>query len=195
VSDLARSLADDDFILVASATQILLEPLHVLATALEHKRGDVALVSHLDGTPSGMMLMRCATLKNVASVGYVDMKEQALPGIARNFDVRVVHCRRPTGLPLRTAADYITALRQYHRGPGRVLGSRRGQIDPLAEDFSRGFAIVESGAYVDATAYLHDTVILRGAKVESSASVVRSLVGPRATVRRDAQIIDDFRTV
>ncbi|MFT3785624.1 MAG: WecB/TagA/CpsF family glycosyltransferase [Tepidisphaeraceae bacterium] len=195
VSDLARSLDDDDFILVASGMQVLLEPLPVLATALDHKRGDVALVSHLDGTPGGMMLMRCKALKGIAPVGFVDMKEQAMPNIAKNFDVRVVHCRRPTGLPLRTASDYIGALRQYHRGPGRLPGSRRGQIDPLAEDFSRGFALVEPGAYVDATAYLHDTVILRGAKVEAGAAVVRSLVGPRATVKRDARVIDDFRTI
>jgi hypothetical protein len=94
-------------------------------------------------------------------------------------------------LPLRTTSDYVGALRQWHRGAGKLPGSRRGQIDPLAEDSSRGFAIVEPGAYVDASAYLHDGVVLRGARVEANAAVVRSLVCPNGLVRRDGRVIDD----
>ena len=190
--DITREYADNDFVLVANAAQLLLEPLSALATALDHKRSDIAMVSHLDGMPGGLMLIRCATLRQINPVGFVDFKEQALPTIARQFDVRVVHCRRPTGLPLRTTSDYIMALKQWHRGPGRIQGSRRGQIDPLAEDFSRGFTVVESGAWVDSTAYLHDTVVLRGARVEGSTAVVRSLIGPRAQVKRDARVMDAF---
>jgi N-acetylglucosaminyldiphosphoundecaprenol N-acetyl-beta-D-mannosaminyltransferase len=166
LSDITREYGDDDFVLVANAAQLLLEPMSALATALDHKRSDIALVSHLDGTPGGVMLIRCATLRSINSVGFIDLKEQALPNIARSFDVRVVHCRRPTGLPLRTTGDYVSALRQWHRGPGRLPGSRRGQIDPLAEDFSRGFSVVENGAWVDSSVYLHDAIVLRGARVE-----------------------------
>jgi len=192
LADLARNLDDDDWLLVASASQILLEPLSALAAALEHKRCDVAMISHLDGTPGGLMLVRAAALRHVPQVGFVDMKEQALPTIAKSFDVRVVNCRRPTALPLRAWGDYVAAMRQFHRGPGRLPGSRRGQIDPLAEDFSRGFAIVEPGAFVDSTAYLHDSVVLRGARIEAGAAVVRSLIGPNAHVKRDTRTIDQF---
>lgn len=192
LSDITRDYDDNDFVLVANAAQLLLEPLAALATALDHKRSDIALVSHLDGTPGGLMLIRCATLRQINPIGFVDFKEQALPHIARQFDVRVVHCRRPTGLPLRTTSDYVMALRQWHRGPGRLQGSRRGQIDPLAEDFSRGFTVVESGAWVDSTAYLHDAVVLRGARVEGGTAAVRSLIGPRAVLKRDARVIDAF---
>jgi N-acetylglucosaminyldiphosphoundecaprenol N-acetyl-beta-D-mannosaminyltransferase len=192
LSDITRGYDDDDFVLVANASQLLLEPMSALATALDHKRADIALISHLDGTPGGLMLIRCKTLRQINPIGFVDLKEQALPLIAGKFDVRVVNCRRPTGLPLRTTADYISALRQWHRGPGRLPGSRRGQIDPLAEDFSRGYAIVENGAWVDSTAYLHDTVVLRGARVEAGVAAVRSLIGPRALVKRDTRAIDTF---
>lgn len=192
LSDITREYKDDDFILVANAAQLLLEPLSALATALDHKRSDIAMVSHLDGTVGGLMLIRCATLRQINRIGFVDLKEQALPTIARQFDVRVVHCRRPTGLPLRTTTDYISALRQWHRGPGRIQGSRRGQIDPLAEDFSRGFTVVESGAWVDSSAYLHDAVVLRGARVEANTAIVRSLIGPKALVKRESRVIDTF---
>ena len=192
LSDITRGYDDDDFVLVANASQLLLEPMSALATALDHKRADIALISHMDGTPGGLMLIRCKTLRQINSIGFVDLKEQALPLIAGRYDVRVVNCRRPTGLPLRTTADYISALRQWHRGPGRLPGSRRGQIDPLAEDFSRGYAIVENGAWVDSTAYLHDTVVLRGARVEAGVAAVRSLIGPRALVKRDTRAIDTF---
>jgi hypothetical protein len=148
---------------------------------------------NVDGTPGGLMLIRCAALRDISTRGFIDLKEQALAGIAKHFDVRVVHCRRPTGLPLRTTYDYITALRQWHRGSGRNQGIRRGgQIDPLAEDFSRGFSLVESGALVDSTAYLHDAVVLRGARIEANASVVRSLIGPNRLVKREARVIDDY---
>lgn len=191
LADLARGYEPEDFILVANAAQLLLEPLTSLVVALDFKRSDLALISHLDGTPGGLMLIRCGVLKPIKSVGYIDMKEQALPRIARQFDVRVVQCRRPTGLPLRTTSDYIGAMRHWHRGIGVRPGSRRGQLDPLAEDFSVGFSIVETGASVDPSAYLHDSVVLKGARVEANAAVVRSLVGPRAVVRHDTRVIDE----
>lgn len=192
LADITKEYADDDFVLVANAAQLLLEPLPALATTLDNKRADIALVSHVDGTPGGLLLIRCATLRKIKSIGFIDLKEQALPTIAKDFDVRVVHCRRPTGLPLRTTADYVGALRRYHRGLGRLPGSRRGQLDPFAEAGGPGFAIVESGAWVHADAYLHDSIVLRGARVEAGATVVRSLVGTTATLHRDARLMDSY---
>ena len=132
----------DDLILVANAQQVLLEPLHGIATALDRSAGDITLISHNDGTPSGMMLITCKTLRLIPQTGFVDMKEQALPLIASRFDVRVMRRRRPTGLPIRSLADYVHALRYHHRRQsGKV-----GLIDPLAEDWSPTFSIVENGA-------------------------------------------------
>jgi hypothetical protein len=184
---MAANYHDDDLILVANAAQILLDPLVSLAASLDQKRGDITVISHRDGTPSGMMLVSCKTLRLIPSTGFVDMKEQAMPLIAQSYAVEVVHRRRPTGLPIRSVVDYLTALRFYHmRKAGKVLA------DPLAEDWQPAFAIIEDGAVIDPSARVHDSVILRGGVVESGATLVRSVVCPSAIVRKDRTIVDDF---
>jgi N-acetylglucosaminyldiphosphoundecaprenol N-acetyl-beta-D-mannosaminyltransferase len=184
--DLAAQYDDDDLILVANAAQVLLDPLPALVSELHARKADVAVVSHEDGTPSGLMLVSCRALRLIPSRGFVDMKEQALPLIAAKYDVRVMHRRRPTGLPVRSLTDYIQALRFHHR---RKSG-RPAATDPLAEDWSPTFFLVEDGAHVDASARLHDSVVLRGAHVEPGAVIVRSVVCPGATVGRDRTAVD-----
>jgi N-acetylglucosaminyldiphosphoundecaprenol N-acetyl-beta-D-mannosaminyltransferase len=188
LGDMAERYQDDDLILVANAAQILMDPLISLAASLDQKRGDITVVSHRDGTPSGMMMVSCKTLRLIPSSGFVDMKEQAMPLIAQNYAVEVVHRRRPTGLPIRTANDYITALRYYHmRRAGKTTLS-----DPLAEDWQPSFNIVEEGAIIDPSVRVHDSVVLRGGVVEAGAALVRSVVCPSGLVRRDRTVVDDF---
>ena len=186
IADIAKDYDDEDLILVASASQILLDPLVAIAHALDHKTGEFTLISHRDGTAGGIMLLKCKTVRGVSDVGFIDLKEQALPSIAKHHDVRVVHCRQPTGVPLFSLNDYITALQQFHRR----RSSRRARANPLGEEFHRLFAIVEDGATVAPDAYLHDTVVLKGATVESEASAIRSLVLPGAVVGRGRHISD-----
>jgi N-acetylglucosaminyldiphosphoundecaprenol N-acetyl-beta-D-mannosaminyltransferase len=187
--DLAADYADDDLILVANAAQILMDPLAAIAMALDRKAGDFSLVSHNDGTPSGVMLVSCKTLRLIPTTGYVDMKEQALPAIAARYQVTVMHRRgRPTGLAVRSLADYVNALRHYHR-------RRQGKPalnDPLAEDWLPAFALVEEGATVDPRAHVHDSVVLKGGVVESGAVVVRSIVCAGGVVRKDRTAVDQF---
>ena len=192
--DLAQKYDDDDLILVGNAAQVLLDPLAAVAVAMAHKRAGVALVAHRDGTPSGLMLVRVGALRLIQPVGFVDMKEQALPLIAKEFDVKVITARRPTGLPVRSTADYIAALRAYHRCGGReaVTSGRRCDVDPLAETWKHAFAIVEPGASVAPTARVHDSVILAGGSLEPGAVAVRSVVCAGETVKRDAQAVDQF---
>ena len=190
--DLAGDYADDDVLLVCNAAQVLTDPLSVIARALAHKGGDVSLVAHDDGTPSGVMLLRAKTLRHISPVGYVDMKEQALPRIAREFSVRAVRCRRPTGIPLRTREAYLRGLAEYHaKQSGRGRGA---EPDPLAENFARTFTIVEPGASVHPTAYLHDAVVLAGARVEAGATVVRGVVCEGALVKREQRVVDALVT-
>ena len=188
IADIAADYDDEDLILVANASQVLLDPLSAIAQALDHKTGDLTLISHKDGTASGIMLLACKTVRAINTVGFIDLKEQALPSIARTHDVRVVNCRQPTGLPLFSLTDYISALQQYHRR----RASRRARTNPLGEDFARHFAIAEAGAEVAETAYLHDAVVLDGAVVEPGAAVIRSLVLPGAVVRAGAEISDQL---
>jgi N-acetylglucosaminyldiphosphoundecaprenol N-acetyl-beta-D-mannosaminyltransferase len=188
--DLAGDYDDDDMILVASASQMLVEPLEVIASALEHKHADVALVSHEDGTPSSAMLLRVKTLRQISPIGYVDMKEQALPVIARDFDVQVVQWTRLTARPIRSLHHYIDALRFHHRRKsGRAVA-----LDPLAEDWEPSFSIVEEGASVDPRAVIHDAVVLKGASVEADCAVARSIVCPGAVLKRGTSTVDQLLT-
>jgi N-acetylglucosaminyldiphosphoundecaprenol N-acetyl-beta-D-mannosaminyltransferase len=191
LGDLAADYDDDDLILVCTAAQVLLEPLASITQALVASRGDVAMVAHQDETPSGVMLLTCKTLRRVASTGFVDMKEQALPTIAASgFKVTVVHRRRSTGMPVRSLSDYILALRHYHR---RRLGSAPAH-DPFAEDWRPTFAIVEDGATVEETARVHDAVVLRGGRVEAGSVLVRSVVCADGILRRNRTAVDQFVT-
>lgn len=186
--DLAGEYADEDLLLVCNAGQVLMEPLTVIARALAHKGADVALVAHDDGTPSGAMLLRVKTLRHISAVGYVDMKEQALPRIAQEFTVRAVRCRRPSALPIRSLEAYIRALQQHH---AKLAQRGRGaEPDPLAENFAKHFAIIEPGAQVHPAAYLHDSVVLAGGRVEAGATLVRSMVCAGGVVPRDGRMVD-----
>jgi N-acetylglucosaminyldiphosphoundecaprenol N-acetyl-beta-D-mannosaminyltransferase len=186
--DLSTQYADDDVLLVANAAQALLAPLADLAWSLAELEGDVSLISHADGTPSGLMLVRCRALRKVSQTGYVDMKEQALPAIARDFKVNHLYQTYATGMPIRTLAEYIAALQRRHRASvGEPPSS-----DPFAEDHRPTFAIAEAGAEIDPEARVHDSVVLEGAVVEAGAVVVRSIVCPGGMLAQGETAIDSL---
>lgn len=188
LGDLAADFADDDLLLVANGAQIMLEPLWPLVVALGQRMGDVAILAHHDGTPATFMLLRCGALRSIPRQGFVDMKEQALPSIARRHEVNVLERATAVGLPIRSLSDYITALRSYHRLRAGALAAE----DPWELDHRPAFTLVEPGAVVDPAARVHDSVVLRGARVEADAVVVRSVVCGGATVRRDRMAVDEI---
>ena len=134
----------------------------------------------------GVMLVRCAALRDLPHVGFCDFHEQALPLIAKRFVTRAVPRPSPVALPVRTRSGYIQALRQYHRTRQVAAGGH------LAEDWKPAFSIIEHGANVHPTAQLLDSVALRGARVEHGAVLVRSVVCPGAVVRRGRVLIDQL---
>jgi hypothetical protein len=189
--DVVEDYPDDSFIAVANAAQILNDSMPHLLSDLAATGADVALVAHEDGTPGGIWLARCGSLRMISPIGYVDMKEQALPLIARKSNVRVIRRRRPIGSPVRMHRDYIRALRDYHQ---RVTQPDDAQRGPFDEDCSPAFSLCESGAEVHPTARLLDSVVLRGGRVERGAVVARSVVGPRGVVRHGQTVVDQLVT-
>jgi N-acetylglucosaminyldiphosphoundecaprenol N-acetyl-beta-D-mannosaminyltransferase len=187
LANVALDYDDDDLILVGNAAQLLLDPLAAMLMALRKTGGMVSVVGHRDGTPSGLMLVTCRALRLIPKAGFVDMKEQGLTTIAGQYDVRVLNCRRPTGVPIRVLSDYVTALRAFHG-----LGGRTTAPDPMAEDWKSTFVIVEPGASVAPSARLHDSVVLAGAFIEGGAVVVRSVVAGGGIVRRDHKVVDQY---
>ena len=190
--DLAGSYNKNDLLLVANAAQVLVQSLTACAIAMAERArdggagADVIVADHEDGTPSGLMLVRCSVLALIPATGFVDMKEQALPAIARSHRVGVAHFAEPTGLPVRSLAQYVRALRWHARRDAG--GSVRD--DPFAENLENLFSVVESGATVAADARLHDSVVLAGGRVEAGATLVQSVVGPGGRVRRGDRVVD-----
>jgi NDP-sugar pyrophosphorylase family protein len=183
--DIAEAYADDDFIAVANANQILFEPLAHLLAGLEATGADVSLAAQQQGTSGDVLLARCGSLRVIPRVGFIDLKEQALPMIARHATVKVLHRPGQIAMPVRTCADYLSALRAYHlRSSGDV------QPDAFIEDWQPVFRIVEAAAEVHPSARVHDSVVLRGARIERGAIVARCVVCPGAVVRREQVCVD-----
>ena len=140
------------------------------------------MIGYNDGTPVTFMLLALQLGRAMlADVGYLDMKEQALPIIARNQKVRVVSFDTPLSHGIRTADTYIAALRSL---------SSRSQESPFAETWRSSFNIVEQPSNVDPHARLHDSVVLRGATVGRGAILVRSVVCPGSDVAPNAVHVD-----
>ena len=183
VKDLTMPFDPQDRVLVSMANQIQREPLQEVFSALCGAPESVSVVPHAGGEVAGMFLLRCARLRDVPEVGFVDLKEQAIPAARGHPSLHVA--RRPEGstLPVRTLEEYIRALRivQVDASGSADVGSSE---DPFAETWKPIFSIVEPGAQVAPGAILHDSVVLSGARVEAEAAVARSVVCAGAVVRR-----------
>jgi hypothetical protein len=163
--DLAKRHDDDDYLLVISANQFMFEPLDQLVIDMAAMGGEVQLVSYEDGTPAGMMLCRCGALRDIAPIGFVDMKEQALPVIARHHETLVLQREKADVQPIRTLAHYLEGVRRLHG------------LDGNDNVTTPAFNLVEVGAQIDPQASLREAVVLRGAKIDKGAVVARSLIG------------------
>jgi hypothetical protein len=184
--DLAEQYADDDYILVANAAQLMFSPLGELLAGLHGTGGDVSVVSHADGTPSGVMLIRCGVLDCVPAVGFMDMKEQALPRIADHHRVAVCTWTVPTGLPIRTPSGYISALRWHHRR----LSGRPDLSSPFEESWQPTFSLVEPAARVAPDVRVHDSVVLDGAQIDSGAVLVNTIACMGGGLGRGKMAVD-----
>lgn len=186
--DVTADYEPNDRVLVAQAAQLLVAPMPALFGRLAAAGGDVTVVAQADGFPSGTMLLRCAVTERIADVGFVDLKEQALPKIAGRFHVEVTRLDEPAAFPIRTLADYIHALRI------EALSRREGdkvRHDPYEESWRTSFTIMEPGASVSPRARIHDSVILAGAEVGPEAVVVNSVIGPGAIVPARRQVVGE----
>ncbi|HYE03611.1 MAG TPA: hypothetical protein VD963_10300 [Phycisphaerales bacterium] len=175
--DLAEAYGEEQYLLVANGHQVLFQPLVELARALAAPGADVAVLAHEDSTPCGVMLVRAGALRTVRGVGFADLKEQVLPALAGERDVRVVFARGVASAPVRTLDGYLQALRRLRHGAGPG-----GAEDPFAEEWFESFSLVEEGAEVESPARVHDSVVLRGGRVGAGAVVVRALVCPGGVV-------------
>ncbi len=184
--DLSAAYEPDDYIIVANAAQVLLRPLPELIELHAQAKGDVNLIAHEDHSPVGLMLVSCRALRQIKDRGFIDFKEQALPELAKTFDVRVITVPFAAAKPIRSASVYLTALWHLHRCDEGLPA----EPDPFVEDWFDTFGIVETGAIVDPTARVHDSVVLDGARVGAGAVLVRSVIC-RGGVVRPGEVVTD----
>jgi len=191
LKDATNDFSDDDYLLVAAANQIVSEPLARAAESLASLGGDVNIIAHEEGQPSNVMLLRRGVLKGIPDIGFADLKEQAMPAIAKSHSVQVKFYPQAIGMPVRALKDYIQAVRWYHRS----LKHDPQSADPFAEDCVATFSIVEEGATMANNAQAMDSIVLAGAKVGRNASVVRSVICPGATVPDHAMVMDQVISI
>jgi hypothetical protein len=184
--DLCVGYAPEDHVLVGTASQCPEEDqIRALLVRADPADG-VTLAVGPGGEPTGLILLRCGALSDVPAVGYIDLKEQALPRIAAKWRVRAVPTVGIASRPIRDVEGYVDSVRCWHRF-GNLAGPRgRGAFE---ERWKPAFRLVEEGALVDPTARIHDSVVLSGGTVEAGAEVVRSVVGPGGTVRRKERVV------
>jgi hypothetical protein len=188
--DISVEFEPTDYLLVCNGGQIAREPLGDISRILADCGGDMNLIGHEDGTPSGFMLVRCGCLQHLPKCGFIDLKEQALTALSERFTVEVAMRKTPTAWPVRTLNDYIEALRQVHRRQGTA--DKGSAFD---EEWQASFSLVEKTGTCAAGARVHDAVVLGGGEVGSGAVVVRSVICSGAVVRRGEMVVDEVRTL
>lgn len=185
LSDATRGYDPDDYVVVLNGAQVFRDPMDELIDRMIRTQSDVSMVSAMDGTPVGLWLMRCAPLHSVREVGYVDLKEQALPDWRERWLIHVVERQRAPALRTRSVNEYLNAVRQAATCP---LGGDSIDEDPYREEWACSFAVSEPGSAVSDDAVIHDSVVLGGAKVGAGAVVVRSVICPGATVSAGSRV-------
>ncbi len=186
LKDAVRGLDPASHVLVAPGHAFVREPLAPLLDRLSRlaPRADVVIHASMASVPSGFFLIRCGALSGVSSNGFADLKEQVLPQLARQQDVRVVRCESGLPFAVRSLESYIKAARA---AADTAVGS---ETDLPPEDWRCTFALAEPGADVHPSARLHDSVVLAGSRVGEGALLVRSLVGPGGVVAPGEAMFD-----
>ena len=193
VKDLTREYDEDARVLVVTGNQILREPLADVFAAFGDAGEGVSVVPHAGSDLAAMFLLRCGRLREVADVGFVDLKEQAIPATRDREALSVARRPADSTLPIRTLREYIGALRAIH-AVSDVPGAATATGNPFAESWKPMFSIVEPGAYVSPGAVLQDAVVLSGGFVEEGAAVARSVVCEHGVVPKGRCVVEKIVT-
>jgi hypothetical protein len=144
--------------------------------------------------PAGVYAFRRRVIRSSPRVGYVDLKEQFLPSLAKAGE-RVVAAHVCDDVPhLRDLGSYLETVRHSlnngHGGAGEkspLRVSARASVSGSA--VLDGFCIIEPGAVIEDGAVVHDSVVLWGATIGGGAVVSRSVVGPLTSVEPRARVV------
>ncbi len=212
VRDVTEGLPDDAIILVCEGKRLPPPSLDPLLRAMlgadasspgmgtqREMRAPVGAVGVCGvDEPAGMYAFTRRVIKSTPRVGYVDLKEQLLPSLARAGE-RVVTAHLADDVPhLRDLESYLETVRHslgnghaaspaFTGGKSAMRVSSRASVSGSA--ILDGFCIIEPGAVVEDGAVVHDSVILWGATIGGGAVVSRSVVGPLTGVEPRARLV------
>ena len=189
--DVTRKDDPDSLILVAEGARYIAGSLVHLMQDWNLYEPDILISCSPDGSPAGIMLMRCSALANVPDAGYMDIKEQWLPRcIAEGLNVRTSATLNFMPFPLRTREQFLSAssVAVGQSCPINDSPPVLGPLRPLTRTLDK--TRIADDAQVARDAIVADAVVMPGAKVGAGAIVVRSLVCPGAVVPAGAVVVD-----
>lgn len=199
--DTTQIYDDGDIVVVGNAMQYLAPKAKFRIDRMRREISeggfDVAIGTDASGTAMGFLVLRCVAVRGLAEEGFVDLKEQALPALAKRHRVSVIKFTDDSDLPIRTRLEYLSAVRhtlgfQQASDPLAELDPylEAGNVEQTSKQDSTGRSLIEPDATIEPGAKVIDSVILAGAKIERGASVVRSVVGEGILVRSGTTVRD-----
>lgn len=150
--------------------------------------GAIRISVSADATPAGAVVLDRESVRRIASIGFVDLKEQLVNAvIAAGGSVRAI--RTDGGAPrIRDRIGYLreVAARLATGAPSIGAGA---SVHPTAA--VRGASLVARDGVVGEEAFVMDSVVLPGARVGARAVVARSIVPPGVEVPASALVVDE----
>lgn len=188
VRDAISDVAAGDWALVIEATRFHTGPLTPVIEAAARNDADVFVSCNEDHSPAGVYAIRRSVFDHVASVGYVDLKEQLIARARAAGDrVHVVAHEGVVSFPLRTRRELLRAAAVS--APTRSAVERPG---PMVLTGERWASVVSTRASVDPSAVVVESVVMAGARIEADAVVARSVVCPGGIVERGRTALDEI---
>ncbi len=192
IRDVITDLPSDEWALVIEATRFHNATLDPMLDAVARDDADVLVSCNSDHTPAGVYAMRRSVLDHVASVGYVDLKEQLLARARAAGDrVSVVEHPGVVSFPLRTRTEL---LRAASISGGERSSTAPGPGAPRVLTGQRWPSVIADDARVDPTAVVVESIVMPGARIDRDAVVARAVVCPDAHVAAGAVVLDQVIT-
>lgn len=188
IRDVTGDLQPQDWVLVIEATRFHSGPIDPILRAVSGDDSDIFVACNSDRTPAGVYAMRRSVLDHVASVGYVDLKEQLLARARAAGDrVRVVEHTDNLSFPLRTRPELLRAA-SLTGGERRSAHAHANASQILTGE--RWDSIVASNTAIDPSAVIIESVVMPGARIGQDAVVARSIICPNAIVPAGSVVLD-----
>lgn len=176
--DVVGDLNSDQLVLAIEANRCPTADLGAIVAPLtDEVDGVVGMRS--DQSPTGIYLLRQPVIEQVASVGFIDLKEQLIPALydsghrLRAAEIDIVHPR------IDSRSAYLACV---------------GDSEPrsVADCRTDGACVIGPGAEIGEGVVVHNSVIFDGAIIGNGAVIVRSVLGPGADITSGATVVDQI---